>query len=1811
MAIFRVIALTRIMSLLSGYPVTQKIYESSRTLVYLGRRESDGKPVAIKLLKNEYPTPRELALFRNQYTIAKDLDLPGIVRLYSLENYGNGLALVMEDFGANSLKDYIDAHPLSLGEFFAIAIQITQTLEQLHQNRIVHKDIKPANLLINPATGEVKITDFSIASILPRENQVLISPNLLEGTLYYLSPEQTGRMNRGIDYRTDFYSLGVTFYQLLTQQLPFQSDDPLELVHCHIARQPLPPVALNSAIPTMLSDLVMKLMAKMAEDRYQSASGLKYDLEICQQQWKEQQEITFFPLGQKDNSDRFFISEKLYGREAEVRKLLTAFDRVANPLVYSRLQKEMMLIAGYSGIGKSALVQEVYKPIVQQRGYFIAGKFDQFQRNIPYSAIVNAFQSLVRQLLTESEAKLNLWREKLLAAFGVNGQVIIDVIPEVELIVGKQPPVAIIAPTEAQNRFNLVFQNFIRVFCQKEHPLVIFLDDLQWADSATLKLIKLMLTDEQTRYLFLIGAYRDNEVSQTHPLSIAIEELQKAGSAINRIALFPLKLEHITQLIAETLHHSEASVKPLAELVMQKTQGNPFFVNEFLKTLHQENLLRFDFSQKNWLWNIAEIEAMDITDNVVELMIGKLKKLPKSTQKVLQFAACVGNSFDLKTLSIIYKKSIQEVFQRLTPAIREGLILPTSELEIAPNEAADCSLVIFNYKFLHDRVQQAAYATIDETQKQPVHLKIGRLLLEKTSPYEREERIFQLVEHLNLGSELIVETGEKIKLATLNLSAGKKAKSATAYAAARDYLIAARNSLSGNIWSEFYDLALELHKELAEVEYLNGNFEESKNLIYLTLDRAKSVIEKSEIYCLLILIYTLQTRYDEVIQTGREALNWLGIDLPKGDWETALNEELAKAKNNLAGKAISSLLDEPEMTIPEKKAATKLLTTMGTAAYISNQSLWLVMIVKLTNLSLQYGLLPEVSYGYSNYGIIISSMLGDYQAGYEFGQLSLKICDKFNDRAEKCKAFLVIGNCINHWVKPLKEDEAIFTAGYQAGLESGEIIFAGYCISFNLLSNFYSGVNLELLSLKIPDYLKFTQKTKNKYATDVQLATLLAMQTLQGVKGDINEAEYLQSCQEHYSFVAIYLYRVYKAQILYLCEEYAEAHSFILEAEKLKACSPGGISLAELNFYHSLILTALFDRSSQEEQTQYREKISANQKQMQIWAENCQENFLHMYLLVEAEIARISGNDWEAIDLYEQAIASASINGFVQNAALGNELAAKFWLGKGKENFAKLYLCEAYYNYQNWGANAKLAQLEKRYPHFLTSVSCNSFEFVPSKARVLGTISTGNSTSTSGSQVLDLASILKASQAISQEIELDKLLEILMKVVLENAGAENGSLVMQKDNQLAIAAMAISNQTGVTVLKSIPEETERTLPMTLINYVFRTQENLLIDNLNQEPAFALDPYIIEHQPKSILCLPVTSQSRLVGIIYLENNQTTAAFSSDRLEVLSTLSSQIAVSLENATLYQTLQSANAALQESEARERDRALQLEQSLHKLQQTQGQLIQTEKISSLGQLVAGVAHEVNNPVSFISGNLHYAETYVQDLVDHLNLYQEHLPNPPANILEHSEEIELEYLLEDLPKLLSSMKVGTERIRDIMSSLRTFSRVDEAEKKPVDIHAGIDSTLLILQHRFKAKPERPAIELIKKYGNLPLVKCYGGQLNQVFMNLLANAIDALEEHNQERSYDLIKLAPNQICIRTEVRDNFAVVAIADNGPGIPEHIQQRLFDPFFTTKVAGKGTGLGLFISHQIVTDKHRGQLKCISTPGQGTEFLIQIPLE
>ncbi|MBE9079681.1 AAA family ATPase [Romeria aff. gracilis LEGE 07310] len=2074
-----------------GYSGLEQLYWGSRTAVYRAVQTAQQRRVVIKLLRQDYPSFSELVQFRNQYTITKNLDIPGIVRPLSLEPYGNGYALVTEDLGSISLAQYARANPLSLPEVFAIAIQLADILHDLGQHHVVHKDIKPANILIQPETGRVLLNDFSIASLLPKETQEVQNPGGLEGTLAYLAPEQTGRMNRRIDYRADFYALGVTLYQLLTGQLPFQTDDPLELVHCHMAQAPMPPDQINPAIPPMASAIVLKLMAKNAENRYQSALGLKHDLEQCLSQWQtagairasHKQAIADFELGQRDLSDRFMIPEKLYGREAEVQTLLAAFDRAAQG------SAEVMLVAGFSGIGKTAVVNEVHKPITRQQGYFIKGKFDQFNRNIPFSAFVQALRDLLAQLLAESDARLTEWRAQLQAAVGENGQVLIEVIPELERLIGPQPPAPALSGSAAQHRFNLLFQKFIAVFTTPAHPLVMFLDDLQWADPASLQLLRLLLED--SGYLLLLGAYRDNEVSPAHPFMLAVEDLKLAGATVETLPLAPLAFEDTNRLLADALHCSMARSRPLTELVHRKTQGNPFFTTQFLKTLHEDGYIAFNRAQGYWECDMAQVNAMSLTGDVVELMAQQLQKLPDAAQQAVQLAACIGNQFDLATLAIVSEQSQSATATALWSALQEGLLLTTSQTykffqaEAVPADSDDAAEL--TYRFLHDQVQQVAYSLIPDGQKQSTHLKIGQQLLNHLSEQERYERLFDIVNHLNLGQSLLSSSEQRYQLARLNLTAGKRAKEAGAYPSAAVYLNAGLAQLLPEDWQGQYALTLSLYQEAAETACLNGEFDRVEALARIGLEHTSELLDQVKIHEIRIQAYAAQSLQQQAIDTALQFLAQLGISFSPQQ-QAEIRQQSTALIDSLMASSGESLVAHGPMTNPDQLAAMRLISSAASAAYQANPDLFVSLVLKKVLLSFKHGCAPSSAFSYADYGVTLCGISGEIEQGYQFGQLALRLLAESSQQELEASTRFIVSANIRHWKEPLRETLAALKQAYLQGLETGELRFACLAANFYCYYAYLSGIHLPQVekefSVYSPLIAKIQQKNISNHQTIFHRAVLFLMGELMGEQGleayasDLEST--VQTCLATGDRTAVFYYYLNQLILFYIFG----APESALQAANLAQPYQNGVTAKYVvplfTFYQALAQAAVCSGTDAAEPQLA--AIQTGRTKLQRWAEHSPSNYRHKLSLIEAEYFRLVGQRAEAIEAYDRAIAAANASAFIQEEALANELAAKFYLDWDKEKVAAGYLQEAYYGYARWGARAKTDELASRYPKLLRPILepaaqspnllVESLSYIASPhLSIHSSVTANRSSSTDANTALDISAVLRAAQLFSSTIQLDQLLRQLTQIILQNSGGDRCAIIMPNlEGIWQVEAMATPETVEVY---SECLEGNANLPVKLIQYVKNFKEVVVVDDLSTDLP-VIDAYLSEFQPQSLLCLPILNQGQLIGTLYVENRSASGVFNRDRILILNFLCTQAAISLENARLFAQEQRKSHQLEQSQQRlklliqqspvaimewntdfeiqswnpaaervfgyraeevlgqhfrcivpeeyhayvdgiaseiltqrggahainenvrkdrrrivcewfngpmftpggeisggvsmvsdisarkaaeaevqqksqELEHALQeidqsqqllrkiidtipqvvfwkdrdstyvgcnqnfatmagiispddiagktdydlpwsreesdsfreydrqvmeskqaelhivetqqqldgttlwldtskiplcdengevygilgsyediserkrteetilqksqeLEQTLAELQKTQLQMVQNEKMASLGNLVAGIAHEINNPIGFLNGSITNAQDYVRDLLTQLSLYQQHHPSSAAAVQDNAEDIDLEFLSADFPKLLQSMERATERIISISNSLRTFSRADTEYKVSADLHEGLDSTLLILKYRIKANDQRPAIEIIRDYGELLPIECFPGQLNQVFMNILANAIDLFDEAAQQGSWDELEANPQTITIQTAVltEQNWVEICIRDNGRGMTEAVRTRIFDHLFTTKEVGKGTGLGLAIARQIVVETHSGSIDVQSELGQGTAFYIRIPI-
>jgi len=1857
---------------LTGYTVTDPIDEDLETRIYRGYRVDDNVAFLIKALKNTAAEPNQVAQLRHEYEMVHNLALPGIVQVYELKEFKGLWALILEDIHGQSLKKFLTTHSwfpphnkgnavVGIGEFLHFAILVTDSLGQLHNHNIIHKDIKPSHIMLNWKAQLVKITGLSISSRFSQETPV--NGKNLEGTLTYMSPEQTGRINRMVDYRSDFYSLGVVFYEMLVGHPPFTSDDVLELVHCHIAKQPLAPHVLNPVIPSTISFLVMKLLAKSAEARYQSAYGLKADLQACLQQLQTAGRITEnFVYGQQDVSEKLLMPQKLYARHQQLQQLIQAFQSITSES--DNPTSQFILIAGNAGIGKTALVKEV-KPLITQSGYFISGKCEHFQHNIPYAPLVKAFTDLVRQLLTEDEAQLTIWRKQLLANLAPHAQLLINLIPELALIIGAQPSSASpLEPIEMQNRFQQVWCQFIQVFCQPQHPLVIFLDDLQWADIATLKLLQWLMTTGKIHHLLIIGAYRDNEVVDNHPLQQQLTHWQAKNMRWELIQLSPLTLGTVTELLGETLHNTPEQVQPLAEMVLAKTQGNPFFVNQLLKTLYEEQLLTFvppNLSTKSsltskgyWQWELATIEPINMTENVVELMINKLKKLPENTQQVLCLAACIGHQFDLELLSHLYQQSTAFTYQELLPALEEGLILPISELEVGPDENMDSSLMIFHYKFSHDRVQQAAYLLIAEADKPSMHLQIGQLLLANQHAENRPENLFCLVEHFNKGQNLLTKPAEKIELVDLNLQAAIKAQQATAYPAAQAYLQIGLAALPADAWQNHYELTFALYKASAEVAYLNDQFEQAKVYIQESLGYAKTALEQAEIYNLLIIQHTMLTDYESAIATGYQALHLLGIELPQQALQSALSTLLQEVANLLVDKDISTLLTQPEVSLPDKIIAIKILTNLTPPTFFTHSQLFLIVNVKIAHLSLQYGHIAESAFGYACYGLVLARVLEDYQQAYQFGQLAFQLTEKFNNSAQKCKVCLTLGNSLAPWVKPIQETTELNNIGYQAGVAAGELQFASYILFNTLFVLYYQGKPLSEIQQKAAEFTQFSQLHRNHLTSDVILAYQLASRNLQGQTKEkfsldyqlTTETHYLATCEQHHSGIAIITFYILKAQLLYLYGNWEEARHYVELAGQQKSLIFTKIPLVDYYFYHSLILLALFPQVSKAQQTQYQTTIVANQRQMKTWADNCSANFLHKYLLVEAEFARVSGQAWQAVTYYEQAIELAKNHDFVQDEALGHELAAQFWLGHQKEEFAQLHLTKAYAGYQRWGANRKLEDLVNRFFYQPVSepITVNDLSLNTKTHHQAENQRKINETQWAKNPLLslDLMSVMKVSQTISEEIVLNRLIKKFMHIVMENVAAEQGWLILKKksansrhyaflpteklpiqtgltenvDTSTAVTnsskdveneeldahefaqwmVEAYANTNEIELLNALPlgpflsthqaeENRPSAVAQPIINYVIRTRKPLLLNEASDYDILTRDSAMLEAEaPESVLCMPIMSKQQLIGLFYLENRLTKGAFTTDRLTVLELLTTSIAISMENALFY---------------------AQLEQSRFTAEQARTAAEQARREAETASrakttFLAKMSHELRTPLNAILG---YSEIIQED----------------------AEEYDYQNILPDLEKIQTA---GIQLI-GIISDILDISKI-EAEKLELnlsefDVVQLVEEIIITIQ----LMVEMDGNTLTIHYGeNLGTLYADYHKVGQILLNLLNNAskftsqghisltitrTPSLSQPTLSETLDTEKNSANLLSQANgnNNSDRFRF-EITDTGIGIAaEHLQQ-IFEAFVqvdnsTTREYG-GTGLGLTITEHFCRAMG-GKVTVSSEIGKGSTFIVELP--
>jgi predicted ATPase/class 3 adenylate cyclase len=1505
---------------IAGYEIIARSHRGARASVYRGR-DASGGDVVIELPNAEFPAPAELDRMRAEYALLQRIDHPGVARVRALVPHGNSLALVLEPVGGRTLAEYMRGGTTDLRTATRLAIGMADAIAAVHQAGIVHRGVSPHSFMVDPASATVTLTDFSAATAAPRE--VSAPGGSVSGAgLPWVSPEQTGRMNRSVDYRSDLYSLGATLYELLTGRPPFTAADPLQLIHQHIARAPQPPHELRADVPPALSRIVLRLLAKTAEERYRSATGVRIDLERCHAELRAGT-VSDFEIGTADVPSRFHVPEKLYGREAHVAQLLAAFERVGEH------GSALLLVAGDPGVGKSSLVSEVHRPIVERRGYVAAGKFDQLRRDVPFASLQQCLRGLVAQVLTESAERVAAHRERMLEACGGSGGLMLDIVPELERIIGEQPPVPELPVREAQNRFQLVLRRLIHAFCRPEHPVCLFLDDLQWVDGATLEWIEATLSDREAGHLFLMGAYRDNEVGAAHPLRLALDRLRAQSAAIEEVRLSPLPASALRSLVSDTLHRPATECEPLTAQVEAKTGGNPFFVTRLLESLHDDGAITFDGAAGRWEYDLHRVEAAAVSENVVEFLTQRIRRLTTPTLDVLRLASCVGSTFALDTLIMVTVAPRAAVLGALDEAIAHGLIARSSDPAHVDNA---------HYRFQHDRIQQAAYELMSDEQALHTHLHIGRLLLAALSDPLHDARIFDVLHHLNRARVLITDTAERRRLAELNLAAATRARAAAAHAPARTHVHIAAE-LAGEAAAARDALHFEIALEGAECEHLNGDDAAAELCYERGLALAPDDFARARVYENRIHFYTNRALFRDAYATALEAAALFGIELPPKFVPPLFVRDLLETKWRMRGRTPTDLLELPPMQDARLQLAVRFMAAVAKAAYQIRPELCVAICTKITNLSIQHGITPDSVIGFLAHGVIfVGGVMGDHGAGREWGRLVLELADRDGTGKQKAEVNFVYGYFANSWSFPLADTERYYRIAYTTGLESGDHFHASCACAATIQGMHMRGVPMDVVWAESERYLEFLHSVHTHECIGAVEAVRQTIRNLRGetrnrtsfASSEFDEDAYVRALPGYGSPHFAHFYFVDRLQALYLWGEYDAA----IEAARASAAylksSPGLQHAAEHHFYHALTVAALAGAGARHRVAAPR-ALRRSRARFARWARRCPENFLHRQLLLEAEIARLAGRSDRAAKLYDQAIEAAGRHGFLQNEALAAELAGRFHLAAGRHRAARHHLREAALRYRRWGATALADALVDRYPTVLADIA------VTHETRPAGTAVTPLPDA-AGSESLDLMTVVRSAQALAGEVHLSALLRKLLEMVMENAGAARGVVLLRTGDELRVQAESAADG-AVRVLHDAPAAEHEGIAHTVVNYVARSGEHVVLYDAREVNRFATDPYVVRARPRSILCLPLANQGRLTGVLYLENDLVAGAFTADRIHVLALLAGQIAIAIDNALLYEQL----------EQRVRQRTEQLETRNTLIRQTFGRYLSDEIVNSL----------------------------------------------------------------------------------------------------------------------------------------------------------------------------------------------------------------------------------------------------------------------
>lgn len=1506
-----------------GYRLGSLLWHSGERISCIAQREKDGATLVVETLDMDYPGRKQVAELRREGRLCQQLsNIKGVRKVHELVPHGSGnLALIADPYEASLHSQLLQArgNGLPLKDVLNTALQLTQILGQIHRKDIVHKAITAENVLINPASGEVALAGFGIASELDQEPQATQMSRLPQGELPYMSPEQTGRMNRDLDYRSDYYSFGVLLFELVTGVRPFKANSLLEWVHCHIGQLPRSPHELNPNIPEALSNIILKLLAKSPEQRYHSAEGLGHDLKHCADALSAEN-ATYLPvLGQKDLAHKFLLPQGLYGREAELSKLLGLFEDAAAG------HTQFCLVHGYSGVGKTALVNELDKYQVRRRGFLVQGKFDQYHQGDTYSTLARTFQGLIQQLLLEPEEKLANWRQKLQSALAPNAALVIDLVPELALIIGAQPEVAELPPAEAKNRLHIVLTAFVRVFAGEGHPVVLFLDDLQWCDVPTLELLRRIVCSKEQSHLLLIGAYRSNEVPAGHPLQLMLDEVSSQSNIV-QLPVKPLDPESVAHLVADGLCRSVEEIQPLSELLYQKAQGNPFFTNELLRHLHKVGAITPNLESDSWNWDLTKADWSSVSNDVVAFMVSSLRRLASETQTLLQLAACIDNRFDLKTLAQIYNKPIAETAQALLPALKQCTIRPLHNDYRLVDDKSEQLDFDTSYSFQHDRVQQAAYRLIDKEKLKSVHLSIGRLMLQQHADEVPDDDVIDIVGHLNAGRQLIEDPAELKELANLNLRAGQRARKTSAYEAALGYLKLAEELAGPNAWRAEPILMQKLASETQLCNYLTGRTSEADQWAQKLLEHANTPLEKSDILAIRTRQYATLGRMKESVQAAIQGLALLGIEFPEEPTRADIARERAQVIQNLGDRQIEDLVNEPLEQDPETLTAMRLFMEVFAAAFLSGSgNLFPYLVLKSVNLSLRSGICPESAFNYAAYGMILCGELDDPALGYQYGKVGLAINEKLGDLTLRARVIYVYAMFIHHWSEHWSSLTPWFKKGIEAGYQTGDLLYLAYSAQDCVIWD--PRLDLETAHRLHAENLDIVRECAYQDSLDSGTLFLQLQRNLLGLThsptslndDSFDERSCLAGMQQRQFQTGLANYHIYSAEACYLHGVFGKALTHVQEQDKLIKSAMSLPQLTRFYLIANLTLSHHYPSMNPKQQSQTLVRLEQDLERMTRWANNCEENFRHLQYLMNAELERLQGQAQKALSLYDLAIDTAKEHGFLRDEAIACERAARLLIALKKRRSAEGYLRGAHHIYDRWGAHTKVTLLEQEFSSFHQLFS-----------------GVQKSHTWNSDTEIDLASVLKASRAISGEIVLDRLLDKTMGILLENAGAQWGCMAVRQQGSLKVEAAILP--TPLPENKGLPKHTLASfadtgtipLPVTLITKVLHHGQAIVLHQASTDSDFKLDPYICHFHPQSILCVPI-KRERFEGVVYLENNLSSGVFSEARVETIRLLAAQASVAIENARLYEQVQEYSRTLEHKVA---ERTTQLEKLNHELQ-------------------------------------------------------------------------------------------------------------------------------------------------------------------------------------------------------------------------------------------------------------------------------------